>query len=320
MTKPLISVIVPIYNAAPYLAECVESLLSVTYESLEIILVDDGSTDGSGELCDAISDTRVRVIHKKNGGVSSARNAGLDAARGEWLAFADADDLVLPDIYSYLISGADKHSADVVQCAAYYEEGDLREIIYTDGKPCYAASPANMNRRFFALLANSNWCKIYRASAARGVRFDPAYTIGEDLRYNLDVLARARGTLLLPEPKYRYIQRDGSACRSALSERRLSSFRDMIIRAECDFAAYPKIRKFLLAERMLTSTDTLSKITLAGDGDFAELAEEIKADVRRSLPRALISPHLPIKEKLKLMLIAVLPHTYERLLKRSKSQ
>ena len=101
-----ISVIVPVYNVEGYLARCVDSILGQTYENLEVILVDDGSRDGSGALCDAFArqDHRVKVIHKPNGGLSSARNTGIDAAQGEYLAFVDSDDWLEPDAYAQMLA------------------------------------------------------------------------------------------------------------------------------------------------------------------------------------------------------------------------
>ena len=100
--KTLISVIVPVYKVEQYLPQCVESILNQTYRNLELILVDDGSPDGCGKICDAYAekDSRVRVIHKKNGGLSDARNAGLNAASGDYLSFIDGDDWIEPDTYA----------------------------------------------------------------------------------------------------------------------------------------------------------------------------------------------------------------------------
>ena len=114
----VISVIIPVYKAEEYLERCVDSVLAQTYSNLEIILVDDGSPDNSGQICDryAEKDSRVKVIHKKNGGVSSARNAGLDVATGEFVAFVDSDDFIAPDMYEKLMvslsSGSDLSMCD----------------------------------------------------------------------------------------------------------------------------------------------------------------------------------------------------------------
>lgn len=109
---PLISVIVPVYNVAPYLQQCVESILLQSYKHLEILLIDDGSTDGSGELCDAFSrkDERIQVVHKSNGGLSSARNAGLEIAQGDWISFVDSDDWLEPELYASCVRVTQEHS------------------------------------------------------------------------------------------------------------------------------------------------------------------------------------------------------------------
>lgn len=130
----MISVIVPVYKAEKYLERCVNSILNQTYRDLELILVDDGSPDGSPELCDrfAQQDSRVRVIHKENGGVSTARNAGLEAARGEYIAFVDSDDWIEPYMYETMLSAAQKHNCDVVMCDCVKDHADHSEL-YSHG-------------------------------------------------------------------------------------------------------------------------------------------------------------------------------------------
>lgn len=116
---PLISIIVPVYQVKEYVGECIESLLTQTYTNLEILLVDDGSTDGSGAICDQYAgrDARVRVVHQENQGPSAARNAGLDCAKGEYIAFVDSDDVVLPDFIETLFGLVKKYQADIAACA-----------------------------------------------------------------------------------------------------------------------------------------------------------------------------------------------------------
>ena len=123
MEQALISVIVPVYKVEAFLPKCVNSILNQTYKNLEILLVDDGSPDGSGALCDAYArqDSRVRVIHKKNGGLSDARNAGIEAAAGDYLAFVDSDDWLEPDTYEVMLSAAERHHTQLV-CAGRYDE------------------------------------------------------------------------------------------------------------------------------------------------------------------------------------------------------
>lgn len=116
--EPIISIIVPVYKVENYLQKCIDSILAQTFRDFELILVDDGSPDRCPELCDAAAekDSRIRVIHQKNGGLSAARNAGLDAARGGWIAFVDSDDAIEPEMYEALHDSAVKENADVAVC------------------------------------------------------------------------------------------------------------------------------------------------------------------------------------------------------------
>ena len=127
-----ISIIVPVYKTEQYLDRCVESIVNQTYNNLEIILVDDGSADNCPAMCDkwAEKDNRIKVIHKENGGVSSARNAGIDAASGEYIGFVDGDDWIDTDMYDFLMSHFDDDT-DIVRCSyrKVYENSDTEEIV-----------------------------------------------------------------------------------------------------------------------------------------------------------------------------------------------
>ena len=125
----LISVIVPVYNVEPYLPRCIDSILAQTYSNLEVILVDDGAKDASGAICDdyAGKESRIKVIHKENGGLSSARNAGIDIARGEYLAFVDSDDWIEPDAYEYMLEQMLQSGAKLACAGRYDVNGETGE-------------------------------------------------------------------------------------------------------------------------------------------------------------------------------------------------
>ena len=126
MNEPLVSVIVPVYKVEKYLDKCVESIVGQTYKNLEIILVDDGSPDNCPAMCDkwADRDSRIKVIHKQNGGVSSARNAGIDAVQGEFIGFVDSDDWLEPDMYDCLVKNALEYNADISRCGYFVDWSD----------------------------------------------------------------------------------------------------------------------------------------------------------------------------------------------------
>ena len=118
----MISVIIPVYNVEPYLRKCLDSVVNQTYRNLEILVIDDGSTDGSGAICDEYaSDRRMRIFHTENRGLSCARNLGLDEAKGEWIGFVDSDDWIEPDMYEALLKKAEETGADIVECGVFRE-------------------------------------------------------------------------------------------------------------------------------------------------------------------------------------------------------
>ena len=127
---PKVSIIVPVYKVGPYLAKCIDSILSQTLTDFELILVDDGSPDSCGEICDgyAKKDERIKVIHKQNGGLSSARNAGLDIAKGEYIGFVDSDDYIEHDMYEFLYKNSVQYDTDIACCGIRHHYGDKNTI------------------------------------------------------------------------------------------------------------------------------------------------------------------------------------------------
>lgn len=187
-TDAKVSVIVPVYNVERYLARCVRSLLAQDHANIEVILVDDGSPDGSGDLADRLaeSDVRVRVIHKANGGVSSAKNAGLDAASGEWVMFVDGDDWVEPDYVSYFLS--------LVGAGDCFIGMDTRNC-RGDEQPAPGDRPSRVVPAEKAIewiyddtIFVAVWNKIYSAELLRGLRFSEDVWYGEGMLFNVEAL------------------------------------------------------------------------------------------------------------------------------------
>lgn len=207
--KTKISVIVPIYKAENYLRKCVDSILNQTYKNLEIILVDDGSPDGSGAICDeyAKKDKRVVVIHKKNAGVSAARNSGLDIAKGDYVAFVDSDDYVDEKMYEALVGAFEKTKADLVICDHYSVCGDK---ILSKSKHETASFYKNNEKDrpilFGACNININapWNKLYKMKLINH-RFDENCSYGEDQKFNLDYITNCSVIHYLNLPLYYYI-------------------------------------------------------------------------------------------------------------------
>lgn len=221
--KTLISVIVPVYKVEKYLSQCVDSILNQTYRNLELILVDDGSPDGCGKLCDAYAekDGRVRVVHKKNGGLSDARNAGINAASGDYLSFIDGDDWIEPDTYAAMLAAAEKYSAALV-CAGRYDEDEetgIRTVGLCPKREEQISSKEMVRRIFHWEAMDSSACdKLYARHLFEGIRF-PLGMVCEDVPTTYRVVLRAEKAVLLPKPVYHYRHRASSITTSAVSEK-----------------------------------------------------------------------------------------------------
>lgn len=221
MEHPLISVIVPVYRVEAYLGKCVDSILAQTYENLEVILVDDGSPDGSGAICDdyAQRDPRVRVIHKENGGLSSARNAGLDAANGDYIGFVDSDDWLEPETYTWLMDMAQQENVKLV-CAGRFDcnswDGSRTTGLCPQRKEVITGE--EMTRRIFRWenVDSAAWDKLYHRSLFDGIRY-PVGVVSEDVPVTWRLAMNAGRVGLLDKPVYNYFHRPGSITTSAFS-------------------------------------------------------------------------------------------------------
>lgn len=212
-----VSVIVPVYRCEEYLSACIESILGQTYQDLEVILVDDGSPDGAGAICDAYAakDSRISVIHQENAGVSAARNAGIDAATGDAIAFVDSDDTVEPDMYEVLVKLALEHGADIAHCGyrKVHFDGSTKEVLGTEillVQDAWEASECLLAGKYFT---GSPWTKLYRREMFEGIRFDPALKINEDIWLNVQIYCKAHKLVFWDVPKYCYYERAQSATR-----------------------------------------------------------------------------------------------------------
>lgn len=207
-----LSVIVPVYNAGPYLDACVNSLLTQDFRDLELILVDDGSRDDSLARCRrwAEQDTRVRVLHQENRGQAAARNAGLDAAKGEWISFVDADDTLGQGCYTHAFAAAAGRQADVISFGFTYVNADGTPRGTATVPNFYAPDKAAFRPYFPAYRVNcfSSPCKLYRKALldAHGIRFPADLRAGEDTFFNFDVFTWARGIVHVQTPYYFYWQ------------------------------------------------------------------------------------------------------------------
>ena len=223
MTETLISVIVPVYNVEKYLEECINSIINQTYKNLEIILVDDGATDNSGKMCDefAKKDNRIKVIHKNNGGLSDARNAGIEIATGEYIQFVDSDDYIDFDMIELLYKNAKKYDTDISMCSHY--------ILTEEECTPEGTGELNIYNRVQVLkeilldekVRSYAWNKLFAKELFKEIRF-PKGKVFEDILTIPKLFDKAKKVVLDDQPKYYYRQRKGSILHVQTKELRLS--------------------------------------------------------------------------------------------------
>lgn len=225
--SPSISIIIPVYNVAKYLLECVQSVLNQTYTYFEVLLIDDGSTDSSKELCDELGtkDSRVKVFHKKNGGLSSARNYGMDKAEGEYIIFLDSDDYWIENnILSLFLKKLQTENLDVVSAEyVYVDEKSNRLFKYSQRKVhlnlkeqvlgSYEMMKYVINGKFFS------WLFMFKKDSIENLRFDEKRRFQEDIDFAIKVFSKNLRCGYLPIPFYAYRQRE----RSIMSTHRVSN-------------------------------------------------------------------------------------------------
>lgn len=223
--KVLISVIVTAYNIKDYLPRCLDSLLRQTYENLEVIVVDDGSTDGTAAICDdyAAKNARISVIHKENGGPSSARNAGVAIAHGEYIGYVDGDDWTEPEMYEHMLAACMEHHAEISICT-YRQVGKGGEEIYPTGDvavlPREEALEIYISGHPQYRIYHSVWSKLFRRDVIQDIAFQEGRK-SEDIMYTTWAMCKAAKCVFLDTPYYNYMMdREDSIMNTKLGERR----------------------------------------------------------------------------------------------------
>ena len=221
-----ISIIVPAYNIETYLARTLDSILDQTYRNLEVIVVNDGSKDGTGAVLDryAARDPRIRAIHKENGGVTSARLRGLAKATGEWIGFVDGDDLAEPDMYERLLENSLKYDADISHCGYRMVFPSRVDYYHNTGKLVEQDHDAGLRDLICgSFVEPALWNKLYRRSLFAGIteKMDFSIKINEDVLMNYWLFKASRKSVYEDFCPYHYVLRPGSAATSKLNEHKL---------------------------------------------------------------------------------------------------
>lgn len=298
----LISVIVPVYNVKPYLGRCVDSILNQSHRELEIILINDGSTDGSGVLCQqyAARDSRIKVIDQENEGASAARNRGIDSATGTYLAFVDGDDTIEPNMYECLLA-----SLEGTGCAA--------AVCLFSGMPAPAAIPSKPGWKDLwhsllrgDLLMSSLCNKLYRADAWADLRIDLGIRFTEDLWVNAQVFSRTPGAILVQKPFYHYEERRDSATRTVLSEKHFDAL--AVSERLSKLADSPEEKACVLRQRVLIQFSLVNRMIKSGA--FQERYPELRQLLLKEKAEILKNPYSTRRETWGIRLLDKVPGLY----------
>lgn len=217
--NPKISIIVPVYKVEPYIHKCVDSILNQTFKDFEVILVDDGSPDNCGKICDeyAKKDERIKVIHKENRGLSSARNAGLDIARGEYIGFVDSDDYIESDMYEILYNVIQNNQCDIVSCSSIIHYNDKIIVNGGHGLIIHSKEEAMKTMLEGELYDEVVWVKLFKKSVIGNIRFQIG-RIYEDTSFTYRVIDRTKKVATIGEAKYNYIKHENSIMSNAIKD------------------------------------------------------------------------------------------------------
>lgn len=298
---PLISVILPIYKVEKYLHRCVDSILSQTYENIEVILVDDGSPDNCPKICDdyAAKDVRVKVVHQKNGGVSAARNTGIRVASGEFVAFVDPDDYVSEDFLQFMYDLMSQYDADIVSCGAV--------DVYPSGKTAFHAPDTDVhvmdsrqalermcyNDGFYITL----WDKLYKKKLFDGVDFIEG-KLYEDTGTTYKLVDRANRIVACCRVKYYYVisPNSSSITTSSFNKNKLDYVEMADQMAEYIINRYPDLAPAAQRKQLHACLSTLTQLVNSSVRD-RQIEKQLMARIKGLKKGALKNPRTPKRDK-----------------------
>ena len=299
-SKMLVSVIIPVYNVERYLDRCLASVVDQTYRELEILVVDDGSTDGSGALCDrwAERDSRIRVIHKPNGGLSDARNAALDVMTGSYVLMLDSDDWLQTDAIECLYQLLEKEQADIAVGGwrEVYEGDEAAQAVRTAALEAvgYTRREALLAIFYQKSLTHSAWGRLYRAELFDGIRY-PVGRLYEDLAIAYPLYGRVNKVVMTHRPFYNYLQRPTSILGNFKRQRTdVLDILDALERevAEREPALLPAVRS-----RRLSAHFNILRLGPKGE-EWGDVRQRCWTVIRQLRTRCLLDPHIRRKNQL----------------------
>lgn len=300
-TQPLISVIVPVYKVEAYLSKCIDSIINQTHKNLEIILVDDGSPDNCGTICDeyAKKDNRIKVIHKTNGGLSDARNAGLRIATGEWITFVDSDDWLENNALEQMLNLAHIENADLIIGSTQKINDIDNSIIWMDTSDttCKIMNSTDAICDFF-LNGCASWARLYKANIHKDVFF-PVNEINEDEAIVLTILEKCTKIIRTSKIIYNYRFRPESITTTSFHPKKLAWYHHCKANLSFIEKNYPTIIAY--AEKRYFSSILFFLIMISREKDqdqYSEILSELLIELKTNFKKIIKNKHLTKKDKL----------------------
>lgn len=319
-----LSVIIPVYNVEAYLEKCVDSVLAQERVPDEIILVDDGSTDSCGAICDcyAAHEPRIRVIHQQNSGAYAARNAGLKNVTGDYVTFVDSDDWIEPNMYKELLALAIREQADIVSSGSYANKGKEQYLYLEDrdeGVFHWSAEEMLAQTMSYRYTDAMVWNKLFRRELLNGIQF-PKVVICEDVYFCDQVIPRARTIIHTTKPYYHYVQQTGSITR--IQDERKIRLRNEAARAaaqarmEMMASLYPSVLSASKAYTAFVEISCYNDAVRHGQ-QLEDHGKAARRCVARNLPHILANRRIPAIKRCQAMVFVVSPHLYRRVIRKA---
>lgn len=305
----IVSVIIPVYNAERHLSKCIGSITGQTHSQLDVIVIDDGSTDRSSDIAQAFADRdpRVRYLRQPNAGVSAARNAGLEIARGDYVSFVDADDWLEPDTFAKLVHEMLHHNADFVVCDYFVDHDSSSRIRAVKDRFYGEQDTAGGIETILGTHNRFAWSRLFARDLIGTIRFRTDLHWGEDTVFVIEVAKRARSSFFLNQALYHYVQSADSATRSIFNPRRLSGLEMTDVLEELVRVDYPQFVDFVVRTRINIVGELISDMFAAPDRAPTDQVPKLRARLRQDLPRILRSRVIPARGKGKALVMLASP-------------
>ena len=315
--QPKISIIIPVYNVEPYLSRCIDSVLNQSFSNFELILINDGSTDQSGDICDeyAVKDNRVRVVHQPNSGVSVARNYGIRLAKGDFITFIDGDDYVETDLLKVLYELVIENQCDMAMCSykliyddkiidsgtnqwRMYDNKEACELFFCDQKP---------------FAPSYTWGRIIKRNLFENIKFREDVFLMEDTLLNTEIMLKCdNGIIVTEQTLYNYVQRDGSASNS-FNGRRITSFYALEELLKLAKSVSPVYEQRFLKVYAKLNLGILQDIIKYGFNDYKESYIEISKGLNQKFLKIMKSSSISRKNKIHLLILKFNPYLYKHI-------